>query len=77
MHEGRHVKEFRVTGNLNNVDSTNRYVYKLRGDSSIEECEQKWLDLENEEIWSKAYLPTTRTIETQGNYEGKVIFRHV
>ena len=71
------MKEFRVTGNLNNVDSTNRYVYKLRGDSSIEECEQKWLDLENEEIWSKAYLPTTRTIETQGNYEGKVIFRHV
>ena len=71
------MKEFRVTGNLNNVDSTNRYVYKLRGDSSIEECEQKWLDLENEEIWSKAYLSTTRTIETQGNYEGKVIFRHV
>ena len=71
------MKEFRVTGNLNNVDSTNRYVYKLRGDSSIEECEQKWLDLENEEICSKAYLPTTRTIETQGNYEGKVIFRHV
>ena len=71
------MKEFRVTGNLNNVDSTNRYVYKLRGDSSIEECEQKWLDLENEEIWSKAYLPTTRTIGTQGNYEGKVIFRHV
>ena len=77
VHEGRHVKEFRVTGNLNNVGSTNRYVYKLRGDSSIEECEQKRLDLENEEVWSKAYLPTTRTIETQGNYEGKVIFRHV
>ena len=43
----------------------------------IEECEQKRLDLENEEVWSKAYLPATRPIETKGNYEGKVIFKHV
>ena len=43
----------------------------------IEECEQKWLDLDNEEVWSKAYLPTTRTTELQGNYEGKVVFNHV
>ena len=23
----------------------------------IEECEQKWLDLDNEEVWSNVYLP--------------------
>ena len=26
-----------------------------------EECEQKRLDLDNEKVWSKAYLPATRT----------------
>ena len=35
------------------------------------------MDLENEEVWSKAYLPATRTTEARGNYEGKVIFKHV
>ena len=30
----------------------------------IEECEQKRLDLENVQVWSKAYLPVTRTTET-------------
>ena len=29
----------------------------------IEECEQKQLDLDNERVWSKAYLPTERTTE--------------
>ena len=43
----------------------------------IEECEQKRLDLDNEEVWSKAYLPATRTTEVRGNYEGKVGFKHV
>ena len=42
-----------------------------------EECEQKQLGLDNEEVWSKAYLPTERTTETRGHYEGKVVFRHV
>ena len=42
-----------------------------------EECKQKGLDLEDEGIWSKAYLPATKTIEEQGNYQGKVIFKHV
>ena len=32
----------------------------------IEECEQKRLDLENEEAWSKAYLPATRTTKVKG-----------
>ena len=43
----------------------------------IEKYEQKRLDLYNEEIWSKAYLPTERTTEARGNYDGKVIFKHV
>ena len=43
----------------------------------IEECEQKRLDLDNEEVWSKAYLPATRATEVRGNYEGRVVFKHV
>ena len=43
----------------------------------IEEYEQKRLDLDNEEVRSKAYLPTKRTIEARGNYEGKVVFKHL
>ena len=39
----------------------------------IEECKQKRLGLDNEEVWSKSYLPATRTTEARGNYEGKVI----
>ena len=42
----------------------------------IEECEQKRLDLD-EEVWSKVYLLTTRTTEVRGNYESKVVFKHV
>ena len=42
-----------------------------------EECEQKRLDLKNEEVWSKAYLPETRTTKVKGNYQGKVVFKHV
>ena len=43
----------------------------------IEECEQKRLDLENEEVWSKASLPATSTTGVRRNYEDKVIFRYV
>ena len=43
----------------------------------IGECEQKRLDLENIEVWSKAYSPSRRTTEARGNYEDKVIFKHV
>ena len=43
----------------------------------IEECEQKRLDLDNEEVWSKAYLPADRTTEARSNYDGKVIFKHI
>ena len=43
----------------------------------IANCEQKRLDLENGEVWSKAYLPATRTIESRGAYQGRVVFKHV
>ena len=43
----------------------------------IEECKQKRLDLDNEEVWSKVYLPAKGTTEARGNYEGKVTFKHV
>ena len=35
------------------------------------------MDLDNKGVWSKAYLPAERTTEARGNYEGKVIFKHV
>ena len=35
------------------------------------------MDLENEEVWSKAYLPATRTTKVKGNYQGKAVFKHV
>ena len=38
----------------------------------FEECEQKRLDLDNEEVWSKAYLPATRATEVRDNYEKKL-----
>ena len=119
VREGRHVKEFRVTGNLNRsntkmimanitphiemrvkvIYSFKSVIYRGNGEikdysktldsapgmftslkeiqAYIEECEQKRLDLDNEEVWSKAYLPATRTTEVRGSYEGKVIFKHV
>ena len=42
----------------------------------IKEYQQKRLDLDGEEVWLKAYLPTTttRTTEVRGNYEAKVVF---
>ena len=43
----------------------------------IEACEMQWLDVEDGEFWSKAYLPSERTIETPGAFKGKLIFDHV
>ena len=39
--------------------------------------EQKRLDLNNEEVWSKVCLSAERTTEARGYYEGKVIFKYV
>ena len=38
----------------------------------IRQCEQKRLDLEDAETWSKAYLPATATYNSKGVYEGRV-----
>ena len=40
----------------------------------IRQCEQKRLDLEDAETWSKAYLPATATYNSKGVYEGRVRF---
>ena len=40
----------------------------------IRQCEQKRLDLEDAETWSKAYLPATATYASKGVYEGRVRF---
>ena len=115
VHEGKRMKEFRVTGNLNTpnikmimgnitpyLEMRIKVIYSFKAEihrgageiadysktltsppgmftsleesqAYIEECEQKRLDLENVQVWSKAYLPATRTTEARGNYEGKVI----
>ena len=119
VYEGKRVKEFTVTGNLNNsntkmimvnitahIEMRTKVVYSCKSEihqgageikdynktltspldmftslnnvqAYIEKCEQKRLDLDNEEVWSKAYLPADRTTEARGNYEDKVIFKHV
>ena len=43
----------------------------------IHQCEQKRLDLEDAETWSKAYLPATATYASKGVYEGRVLFTSV
>ena len=43
----------------------------------IHQCEQKRLDLEDAETWSKAYLPATATYNSKGVYEGRVCFTSV
>ena len=43
----------------------------------IRQCEQKRLDLEDVETWSKAYLPATATFNSKGVYEGRVRFTSV
>merc|ERR1711911_67274 len=43
----------------------------------IEQYEQRRLDLDDDEVWSKAYLPADRETGDVGSYEGKVVFKHV
>ena len=43
----------------------------------IRQCEQKRLDLEDAETWSKAYLPAIATYASKGVYEGRVRFTSV
>ena len=102
MHEGKRMKFFKVTGNLNKsntkmiMEMRTKIIYSFKSEihwgageivpyyktltsppamfTSLEVI-QKWLDLDNEEVCSKAYLRTERTTEARGNYEGKVIFK--
>ena len=43
----------------------------------IEKCEQRRLDPEDSAVWSKAYLPATRTVDSEGAYQGRVVFKHI
>ena len=118
VYEGKRMKEFRVTGNLNksntkmimanitpHIEMRTKVIYSSKSEihrgageiqddnktltspsgmftslkeiqAHIEEYEKKRLDLDNEEVWSKVYLPADRTTEARGNYEGKLIFKY-
>ena len=70
---GGEIKPYSKTLDLSSVMFTS--LKKIQ--AYIEECEQKRLDLDNEEVWSNTYLPAARTTEIRGNYEDKVVFKHV
>ena len=55
-------------GTFSSIDDIKEY---------IRQCEQKRLDLEDAETWSKAYLPATATYASKGVYEGRVLFTSV
>ena len=70
---GGEIKPYSKTLDLSSVMFTS--LKKIQ--AYIEECEQKRLDLDNEDVWSKVYLPTTRATEVRDNYEDRVVFKHV
>ena len=43
----------------------------------IEQCEMKRLDLDNAEVWNKAYLPASIFTDKPGIYEGRVEFKRI
>ena len=55
-------------GTFSTLDDIKEYIHQ---------CEQKRLDLEDAETWSKAYLPATATYASKGVYEGRVRFASV
>ena len=56
------------SGTFSSLDDIKEYIHQ---------CEQKRLDLEDAETWSKAYLPATATYASKGVYEGRVLFTSV
>ena len=72
---------YRGAGEVTEYKKTleNRGLFTSLGEirSYIEDCEQKRLDLENEEVWAKAYMPKERTTDLKGNHMGKVMFKSV
>ena len=57
-----------LSGTFSSLDDIKEY---------IRQCEQKRLDLEDAETWSKAYLPATATYNSKGVYETRVRFTSV
>ena len=43
----------------------------------IKQCELKRLDLDNAEVWNKAYLPASISTNKPGTYEGRVEFKRI
>ena len=56
------------SGTFSSLDDIKEYIHQ---------CEQKRLDLEDSETWSKAYLPAIATYNSKGVYEGRVLFTSV
>ena len=46
-------------------------------DDYIKQCELKRLDLDNAEVWNKAYLPASISTNKPGTYEGRVEFKRI
>lgn len=44
----------------------------LEIENYIHECKQKQINLDNEDIWSKAYLPATRTYEGTAEHQANI-----
>ena len=49
------------------ASSSGMFTSLVEIQASVKESEQKRLDLKNANIWSKSYLPPTRTTKKQGN----------
>ena len=43
----------------------------------IKQCELKRLDLDDAEVWNKAYLPASISTDKPGTYEGRVEFKRI
>ena len=56
--------------------SDNKAFTSLREiEEYIKRCELKRLNLDDDEVWSKAYLPASQITDNPGFYEGRVEFR--
>ena len=58
--------------------SDNKTFTSLREiEEYIKRSELKCLNLDDDEVWSKAYLPASQITDNPGVYEGRVEFRHI
>ena len=58
--------------------SDNRTFTSLREiEEYIKRCELKLLNLDNDEVWSEAYLPASRITDNPGVYKGRVEFQRI